>query len=181
MRSAHGAHNGLAAGGYGVRHPADTYTQSLQRSVEPSMKSNRGKNGPKREPEDSVPKKAIYGGAVIKVIGVGGGGCNAVNEMVRTKLPNVEFWGVNTDTQALSRCLAPNKLQIGSGVTRGRGAGGSTEVGFEAATESLGELSLALEGSDLVFIAAGMGGGTGSGAGIFSVVSPSTLRPHECW
>ncbi|KAL2644727.1 hypothetical protein R1flu_012314 [Riccia fluitans] len=165
-RAAQGAHSGLVAGGYGVGHPAYSYTQYLQKSAsQPSIKSNRQRNGPQKEPEDIVPKKALYGGAVIKVIGVGGGGCNAVNEMVRTKLPNVEFWGVNTDTQALSRCLAPNKLQIGNGVTRGRGAGGSTEVGFEAATESLGELSLALEGSDLVFIAVGMGGGTGSGAG----------------
>ncbi|KAG6540835.1 hypothetical protein Mapa_017813 [Marchantia paleacea] len=165
-RAAYGAHSGLAAGSYGVRHPAYTYTQSLQKSVEPSStKSSRVQNGPKRETDGSAPKKALAGGAVIKVIGVGGGGCNAVNEMVRTKLPNVEFWGVNTDIQALSRCLAPNKLQIGNGVTKGRGAGGSTDVGYEAAAESLGELSMALEGSDLVFIAVGMGGGTGSGAG----------------
>lgn len=105
------------------------------------------------------------GQAVIKVIGIGGGGCNAVNEMVSAKLPNVEFWSVNTDSQALRKALAPNRLQIGRESTHGRGAGGSCEVGEESATESLAELSMALEGADMVFIAAGMGGGTGSGAG----------------
>ncbi|KAJ7548691.1 hypothetical protein O6H91_07G022800 [Diphasiastrum complanatum] len=113
----------------------------------------------------SVGKRSASGKAVIKVMGIGGGGCNAVNRMVNAKLSNVEFWAVNTDAQALSRAVAPNKLQIGRETTFGRGAGGSSELGQEAATESLAELSIALEGADLVFISAGMGGGTGSGAG----------------
>ncbi|XP_002976496.2 uncharacterized protein LOC9649378 [Selaginella moellendorffii] len=113
----------------------------------------------------TVRASSMAGKAVIKVIGVGGGGCNAVSQMVNSRLPNVEFWAVNTDSQALRRCIAPNKLQIGKETTFGRGSGGKIEVGEEAATESLAELSMALEGADLIFIAAGMGGGTGSGAG----------------
>ncbi|KAH9548080.1 hypothetical protein CY35_11G070200 [Sphagnum magellanicum] len=110
-------------------------------------------------------ERSLSGSALIKVVGVGGGGCNAVNEMIRSGLLNVEFWAINTDRQALGRSLAPHKLQIGRETTQGRGTGGKTLVGEESATESLAELSMALEGADLVFIAAGMGGGTGSGAG----------------
>jgi cell division protein FtsZ len=113
-------------------------------------------------------KRSLSGCASIKVFGVGGGGCNAVDEMVRSELLNVEFWAVNTDKQALNKSLAPNKIQIGTETTAGRGAGGKSATGEEAATESLAELSMALEGADLVFIASGMGGGTGSGADCIS-------------
>ena len=102
--------------------------------------------------------------ARIKVIGVGGGGCNAVNRMVASGLAGVEFWSVNTDAQVLSHAASPNTLQIGQKLTRGLGAGGNPAIGQKAAEESRDEIAAALEGSDLVFITAGMGGGTGTGA-----------------
>ncbi|CAM9423612.1 unnamed protein product [Chrysoparadoxa australica] len=101
---------------------------------------------------------------VIKVIGVGGGGGNAVNRMVQTGIEGVEFWSVNTDAQALSRSLAPGKLAIGQTVTRGLGAGGNPSVGKKAGEESKKDLALLVDGADMVFVTAGMGGGTGSGA-----------------
>jgi len=125
-------------------------------------------------------ERSLSGSALIKVVGVGGGGCNAVNEMIRSGLLNVEFWAINTDRQALGRSLAPHKLQIGRETTQGRGTGGKTLVGEESATESLAELSMALEGADLVFIAAGMGGGTGSGAGS-SLYHYSLLPDFFAW
>ncbi|MGF6375290.1 cell division protein FtsZ [Clostridiales Family XIII bacterium PM5-7] len=102
--------------------------------------------------------------AVIKVIGVGGGGCNAVNRMMEADLKGVQFIAVNTDRQALNRCLAETKIQIGEKLTRGLGAGGNPEVGQRSAEETLDEITDLLEGSDMVFITAGMGGGTGTGA-----------------
>ncbi|HEY9763538.1 MAG TPA: cell division protein FtsZ [Trichocoleus sp.] len=102
--------------------------------------------------------------ARIKVIGVGGGGCNAVNRMISSGLSGIEFWSVNTDAQALHIAATNNSLQIGQKLTRGLGAGGNPAIGQKAAEESRDELSHALEGSDLVFITAGMGGGTGTGA-----------------
>lgn len=102
--------------------------------------------------------------AVIKVIGVGGGGCNAVNRMVEAGLKGVDFIAVNTDRQALSRCLAETKIQIGEKLTRGLGAGANPEVGQKAAEETLDEITALLDGADMVFITAGMGGGTGTGA-----------------
>jgi cell division protein FtsZ len=103
-------------------------------------------------------------GAAIKVIGVGGGGSNAVNRMVQHGLEGVEFYCVNTDVQALRKCATENTIHIGQGVTRGLGAGASPTLGREAAEESREDLSLVIDGSDLVFITAGMGGGTGTGA-----------------
>ena len=103
-------------------------------------------------------------GAAIKVIGVGGGGCNAVTRMMQTGLSGVEFIVMNTDIQALESCAAPTRLQLGSALTRGLGAGGNPEVGKQAAEESRQEIKKVLEGADMVFITAGMGGGTGSGA-----------------
>lgn len=100
----------------------------------------------------------------IKVIGVGGGGGNAVNRMVETAISGVEFWALNTDAQALSRSLAPNTINIGRDTTRGLGAGGEPEKGEAAAEESRAEIAAAIAGSDMVFVTAGMGGGTGSGA-----------------
>ena len=103
-------------------------------------------------------------GAVIKVIGVGGGGSNAVNRMVAGGVEGVEFLVVNTDAQALMQSSAHKTIQIGENVTRGLGAGGNPEVGRAAAEESRQEVKNALEGADMIFIAAGMGGGTGTGA-----------------
>lgn len=102
--------------------------------------------------------------ANIKVIGVGGGGSNAVNRMIGSGLSGVEFWAVNTDIQALNVSLADHKLQIGSKLTKGLGAGSTPDAGFKAAEESMEDIMLALEGADMVFITAGMGGGTGTGA-----------------
>ncbi|MEB3175021.1 MAG: cell division protein FtsZ [Cyanobacteriota bacterium] len=102
--------------------------------------------------------------AQIKVVGVGGGGCNAVNRMITTGVSGVEFWAINTDSQALVQAAAPQRLQIGQKLTRGLGAGGNPAIGQKAAEESRDEIAKALEHTDLVFITAGMGGGTGTGA-----------------
>jgi cell division protein FtsZ len=101
--------------------------------------------------------------AVIKVLGVGGGGTNAVSRMVDAGLKGVEFIAVNTDAQALLMCEADVKLHIGAKSTRGLGAGADPQVGYEAATESRDELKEALKGADMVFVTAGEGGGTGTG------------------
>ena len=102
--------------------------------------------------------------AKIKVIGVGGGGCNAVNRMIRAKVEGVEFIAANTDLQALKLSQAPVKLQLGAKLTKGLGAGANPEVGRKAALEDTDKIIEALEGSDMIFITAGLGGGTGSGA-----------------
>jgi len=102
--------------------------------------------------------------AVIKVVGVGGGGTNAVNRMVDAGLKGVEFVAANTDAQALQMCDADIKLQIGDQLTRGLGAGADPEVGYGAANESRDEIKESLKGADMVFVTAGEGGGTGSGA-----------------
>jgi cell division protein FtsZ len=106
----------------------------------------------------------ISSNAVIKVIGVGGAGGNAINNMISAGIDNVEFIAANTDAQALSANLAPIKIQLGSKLTRGLGAGGNPEVGRKAAIEDQEVIEDALRGADLVFITAGMGGGTGTGA-----------------
>src|SRR2546429_2943 len=102
--------------------------------------------------------------AVIKVVGVGGGGTNAVNRMVDAGLKGVEFIAVNTDAQALQMCDADIKLQIGAQLTRGLGAGADPDTGYGAANESRDEIKEALKGADMVFVTAGEGGGTGTGA-----------------
>ena len=102
--------------------------------------------------------------AVIKVIGVGGGGCNAVNRMMEADLKGVTFIAVNTDKQALNRCNAETRVQIGEKLTKGLGAGGNPEIGQKSAEETLDEISELVEGADMIFITAGMGGGTGTGA-----------------
>ena len=106
----------------------------------------------------------ITGAAKIKVLGVGGGGNNAVNRMIDAGIESAEFVAINTDIQALTLSKAPKKIQIGAKVTGGLGAGAQPEIGMKAAEESLPELRKELEGVDLLFIAAGMGGGTGTGA-----------------
>lgn len=103
-------------------------------------------------------------GAKIKVIGVGGGGCNAVNTMIRSGLNGVEYIVANTDSQALAANLAGTKIQLGGNVTKGLGAGANPEVGRKAAIEDYEKLSEVLHGADMVFVTAGMGGGTGTGA-----------------
>jgi cell division protein FtsZ len=102
--------------------------------------------------------------ARIKVIGVGGGGCNAVNRMIEEGLSGIEFISVNTDAQALLLSKAPTRVRVGDKTTRGLGAGGNPEVGRKAAEESAEELYEVLKGSDMVFVTAGLGGGTGTGA-----------------
>jgi len=101
---------------------------------------------------------------VLKVIGLGGGGCNAINRMIELGMSNVSFIACNTDAQALHASLAPTTIQLGPHVTRGLGAGGKPNVGEAAAEESYRELSRALDGADMVFLTAGMGGGTGTGS-----------------
>ncbi|MFY9139431.1 MAG: cell division protein FtsZ [Thermacetogeniaceae bacterium] len=101
--------------------------------------------------------------ADIKVVGVGGGGGNAVNRMIQADLKGVHFIAVNTDAQALNLSLAEHKMQIGSKLTKGLGAGADPEIGKKAAEESRDELMQALQGADMVFVTAGMGGGTGTG------------------
>lgn len=103
--------------------------------------------------------------AHIKVVGVGGAGCNAVNRMIDAGLSGVEFIGINTDSQALQLSKAPTRVRIGEKLTKGLGAGGDPTVGAKAAEESSDDLFEVLRGADMVFIAAGMGGGTGTGAG----------------
>mgnify|MGYP000370402470 CR=1 FL=1 len=132
----------------------------------------------------------------IKVIGVGGGGGNAVNRMVSDGLQGVEFIAMNTDQQALAKNHAATKVQLGSKLTKGRGAGADPEIGQRAAEESKDEIANALKGSQMVFITAGMGGGTGTGAGSrcgrggtrsghpdvwASSPSPSPLRASARW
>ncbi len=103
-------------------------------------------------------------GARIKVIGVGGGGCNAVNRMIRAKVEGVEFVAANTDLQALKLSQAPVKLQLGAKLTKGLGAGANPEIGRKAALEDTDKIIESLEGADMIFVTSGLGGGTGSGA-----------------
>ncbi len=104
-------------------------------------------------------------GAKIRVVGVGGGGGNAVTSMIDKRLQGVDFFAINTDLQALERNKAPNKIQIGKNLTRGLGAGADPSIGQRAVEEDRDEISRSLAGSDMVFVTAGMGGGTGTGGG----------------
>jgi len=110
-----------------------------------------------------IEKKEKYN-AKIKVIGIGGGGCNAINNMIAANLMGVEFISTNTDSQNLERSACSNRLQLGPNVTRGLGSGGDPEIGKLAAEESLNDIRDVVSGADMVFITAGMGGGTGTGA-----------------
>ena len=123
-------------------------------------------NDPPEEPGQESRRNVIVPNSIarIKVIGVGGGGCNAVDRMIESDLMGIEFWTMNTDAQALTQSSAPHRLQIGRKLTKGLGAGGNPNIGKEAAVESRDEIAEALEDTDLVFITAGMGGGTGTGA-----------------
>src|SRR3989304_4692042 len=118
--------------------------------------------------EDTKPsqsnKEYTLRNPVIKVLGLGGGGSNAVDRMIELGIPGVEFIAANTDYQVLQSSLAPVKIQLGPQLTRGLGAGGDHEVGYRAAKESRAEIEAALRDADMVFLTAGMGGGTGTGA-----------------
>ena len=120
-------------------------------------------NGPAPSYQEKDFSSDIYR-PVLKVMGLGGGGCNAVERMMSLGMSGLEFIAANTDHQALQNNPAPVKLQLGPYITRGLGSGGKPEVGRAAAEESHREIRRALEGADMVFLTAGMGGGTGTGA-----------------
>ncbi len=115
-------------------------------------------------PDDADPLCANVHKPSLKVLGLGGGGSNAINRMIELGLSGVDFIVANTDSQALKNSLAPTKIQLGPKTTRGLGAGGNPEVGQNAAEESTRLIAAALEGADMVFLTAGMGGGTGTGS-----------------
>jgi cell division protein FtsZ len=115
------------------------------------------------KPSESTKQETVRS-PVIKVLGLGGGGSNAVDRMIELGIPGVDFIAANTDYQVLQTGLAPVKIQLGPQLTRGLGAGGDHEVGYRAAKESRTEIEDALRGADMVFLTAGMGGGTGTGA-----------------
>ena len=115
-------------------------------------------------------------GANIRVIGIGGGGGNAVNTMIRSGIDNVKFVAANTDLQALSMSLAPQKLQVGAMLTRGLGAGANPEIGRKAAMEDSARIAEAVQDADMLFITAGLGGGTGTGAA--PVIASIIIIPH---
>jgi cell division protein FtsZ len=126
-----------------------------------SMKKVASEVRPQREVQ-RMPE--MENSALIRVVGVGGGGSNAVNRMIEEQIVGVDFIAINTDAQALMRSNAPQRVRIGDRATRGLGAGGDPEMGRRAAEESIDDLRLVLGGSDMVFVTAGMGGGTGTGA-----------------
>lgn len=123
-----------------------------------------GSKNPNRFSNSVEVKPEITPLASIKVIGVGGGGGNAVNRMINAKVDGVDFISVNTDAQALYHSQASHRINVGKGTTRGLGAGSAPEVGKKAAEESSEELKAAIEGADMVFVTCGLGGGTGTGA-----------------
>lgn len=118
----------------------------------------------RRENEQNTDNTQTSNVADIKVIGAGGGGGNAVNRMIKAGLTGVDFWAMNTDAQVLKMSLADNKIQLGGKLTEGLGAGGDPSVGEKAAEETRDQIVQALDGADMVFVTAGMGGGTGTGA-----------------
>ena len=135
--------------------------------VTPSERTSARGSAPRERPghaASSTPLLSAAGSGKIKVLGLGGGGSNAVNRMIELGLCGVEFIAANTDRQALASSLAPTRLQLGPKVTRGLGAGGDPRIGAAAAMESSKEIAAALRGTDMLFLAAGMGGGTGTGS-----------------
>jgi cell division protein FtsZ len=141
------------------------FIDALESFGSPPNKHQANNNLNKNVREETKGSKIVPSSvAKIKVMGVGGGGCNAVNRMIVGGVSGIEFWAVNTDAQALANAAAPHRLQIGQKMTRGLGAGGNPSIGQKAAEESRDEIANALQGADLVFITAGMGGGTGTGA-----------------
>ena len=128
------------------------------------------------ETENEENNYMMDGTATIKVIGVGGAGNNAINRMVEAGIKGVEFIAVNTDRQALQLSKANSRIQIGEKLTRGLGAGANPEIGTQAAEESKAEIAEALRGADMVFVTAGMGGGTGTGAAPVVAAAAKELR-----
>ena len=149
--------------GYNPELPVGLGGNQVGNGASMSLSGNYHSTGIPRE-ETHKNKIVPSNVAKIKVMGVGGGGCNAVNRMIDAGVGGIEFWAINTDAQALAQASAPQKLQIGHKITRGLGAGGNPAIGQKAAEESRDEIAHALENTDLVFITAGMGGGTGTGA-----------------
>ena len=128
-------------------------------------------------------------GAKLRIVGVGGGGGNAINSMIDKKMQGVDFFAINTDLQALERNKAVNKIQVGKNLTRGLGAGGDPTIGQRAIEEDREEIARALSGSDMIFVTAGMGGGTGTGGApivaniaksIGALVVGIVTRPFQC-
>ncbi|KAF3441663.1 hypothetical protein FNV43_RR15578 [Rhamnella rubrinervis] len=144
-------------------HPEISMLREGSNTVNNPRKDSSG--GSTAENLEDASNSSNYNEAKIKVIGVGGGGSNAVNRMIESSMKGVEFWIVNTDVQAMrmSPVFPENRLQIGQELTRGLGAGGNPEIGMNAAHESKQSIEEALYGSDMVFVTAGMGGGTGTG------------------
>lgn len=156
-----------------INHPNESKDAFLNLHPEVSMLRGNGTDGEgssssrkeETSKEPSIPNNN-FNEAKIKVVGVGGGGSNAVNRMVQSSMTGVDFWIVNTDVQAMrmSPVVSANRLQIGRELTRGLGAGGKPEIGMNAANESRSVIEEAVSGADMVFVTAGMGGGTGTGA-----------------
>lgn len=144
------------------RVPSEASTSFVQREV--GIASDDDGHGAPTDVLRSYDSLVETSAARIKVIGVGGGGGNAVNRMIASNVAGVEFWCVNTDAQALAQSQAHRCLQIGQKLTRGLGAGGNPAIGQKAAEESREDLAAALKDADLIFITCGMGGGTGTGA-----------------
>ncbi|MDD3237372.1 MAG: cell division protein FtsZ [Candidatus Gastranaerophilales bacterium] len=123
-----------------------------------------GRKDSKEQTSASIAAQGLSNAANIKVIGVGGGGGNAVNRMIKAGLSGVDFWAMNTDAQVLEMSTADNKIRLGNKLTSGLGAGGDPSVGEKAAEETRDDIVQALDGADMVFVTSGMGGGTGTGA-----------------
>jgi cell division protein FtsZ len=144
--------------------PLSTVTNEIADLSGVHLATSNGSNPNGQSEADRSVVNYMENGAKIKVIGVGGGGGNAVNRMINNGVAGVEFWSLNTDSQALTQSASPKRMQIGQKLTRGLGAGGHPAIGQKAAEESREEIAAALDGTDLVFITSGMGGGTGTGA-----------------
>src|SRR5260370_14009499 len=149
------------------------WNQGSTSSIKDLNQPDRGRGMTAKDAEIRMSFSEELQTAKIKVIGVGGGGWNAVNRMIRAKVEGVEFIAANTDLQALKLCQAPVKLQLGAKLTKGLGAGANPEVGRKAALEDTEKIIEALEGSDMIFITSGLGGGTGSGAAPLGALLPS--------
>lgn len=142
---------------------SDTF-RSLFSSARSSLSDGKSAEGTLESVSSREVRPDVAPGAVIKVLGTGGAGCNAVARMVQSKVPGVEFIAVNTDIQALYHNPSAKKIVIGRGTTKGLGAGANPEIGKRAAEESTEEIKAAIDGADMLFITAGLGGGTGGGS-----------------
>ncbi len=149
--------------GQGLEQAQSTPSHWSERYMGEDPQVEYERNGAQTKAAGHPEENMLSNAAKIKVVGVGGGGGNAVSRMAASNLKGVEFWSINTDAQALAQSSTVNRLQIGQKLTRGLGAGGNPAIGQKAAEESSEEIAAILKGADLVFIAAGMGGGTGTG------------------